>query len=327
MQTKQRPLPLNQYLKSVSALSYGCMGMGGGWDKTPLTNDNIAQAHQVVETALESGINLFDHADIYTLGKAEKAFGKVLTDRPELRGKIYIQSKCAIRFAENGAPKRYDLSGQWVSASVDNILARLNTEYLDILMLHRPDPLMELDEIAETLMKIKSSGKVRHFGVANMHQHQMAYLQSALDAPLVVNQIEISLAKLDWLEEGIMAGNSAGSDINFTGGTLEYCAQHNVQVQAWGSLAQGLFSGRDATAESHAVQATCGLVYQLAAKYQVSAEAIVLAWLMRHPMRVQPVIGTTNLDRIKACAQAPQIRLTREEWYQLYERSRGHELP
>ncbi|WP_028865678.1 aldo/keto reductase [Psychromonas aquimarina] len=327
MQSKQRPIPLNQYLANVSALSYGCMGLGGDWDQNPVAPENIIQAHQVIETALQAGINLFDHADIYTLGKAEKAFGQVLTERPELREKMYIQSKCGIRFEDDAGPKRYDFSKQWVSASVDNILTRLNTEYIDTLILHRPDPLMELDEIADTLLQVKNSGKVRHFGVSNMHHHQMAYLQSALDAPLVANQIEISLAKLDWLEEGIMAGNPEGRDINFTAGKLEYCRQHNVQIQAWGSLAQGLFTGRDVTGESKAVQATCRLVSKLAEQYNVPTEAIVLAWLMRHPVRVQPVIGTTSLERIKACVQAEQVQLTREEWYQLYESARGHELP
>ena len=303
------------------------MGLGGGWDQKPVSDENIAQTNQVIDTALEAGINLFDHADIYTFGKAEKAFGQVLTERPQLREQMYIQSKCGIRFADNAGPKRYDFSAQWVSSSVDNILSRLTTEYLDILILHRPDPLMELAEIAETLLQIKNSGKVRHFGVSNMHQHQIAYLQSALDAPLVVNQIEISLAKRDWLEEGIMAGNSTARDINFTAGTLEYCRQHNVQIQAWGSLAQGLFTGRDVSGEGQAVQATCKLVAKLAVKYQVTNEAIVLAWLMRHPAQVQPVVGTTNLERIKACVQAEQVQLTREEWYWLYETARGDELP
>lgn len=327
MQTKQRPIPLHQYLPNVSALAYGCMGLGGEWDQQPVSSENIMQAHHVIETALEAGITLFDHADIYTFGKAEKAFGQVLTERPELREKMYIQSKCGIRFADDNGPKRYDFSKQWINSSVDNILTRLNSEYIDILTLHRPDPLMELDEVAETLLKIKDSGKVRHFAVSNMHLHQMAFLQSALDSPLVANQIEISLAKLDWLEEGIMAGNSEGRNINFTAGTLEYCHKNNVQIQAWGSLAQGLFSGRDVSAERSNIQATSALVLKLADQYNVSTEAIVLAWLMRHPVRVQPVIGTTNIERIKASAQAEQIHLTREEWYLLYETARGFDMP
>ena len=327
MQTKQRKIPLNQYLPNVSALSYGCMGLGGEWDKTPVTSENIVQAHQVVDTALEMGINLFDHADIYTLGKAEKAFGQVLTERPELREKMYIQSKCGIRFADSEGPKRYDFSTQWLSSSVDNILARLNIEYIDVLILHRPDPLMELNEIADTLLKIKNSGKVRHFGVSNMHQHQMAYLQSALDTPLVTNQIEISLAKLDWLEEGIMAGNPEGRDINFTAGKLEYCRKNGIQLQSWGSLCQGLYSGRDVSGQPEHIQNTARLVSELAGKYQVSTEVIVLAWLMRHPAKIQPVIGTTNIDRIKASAQAVQVTLTREDWYALYANARGQEMP
>lgn len=311
---------LNKYLKDVGGIAYGCMGLGGGWDQNPVSKENRQQAHQVIDAALDSGINLFDHADIYTFGKAEQAFGQVLVERPELREKMYIQSKCGIRFPASDGPKRYDFSAQWINVSVDNILSRLNTEYLDILMLHRPDPLMELDEVAATLTALKSSGKVRHFGVSNMQHHQIAYLQSALDAPLVASQIEISLAKLDWIDDGIMASNSGA-------GNLEYCMANNLQVQAWGSLAQGIFSGRNVDDQPCSVKATARLVSQLASNYQVSTEAIVLAWLMRHPVGVQPVIGTTNLERIRACSQAVNLKLSREEWYSLYETSRGQEVP
>lgn len=327
MQSKQRNIPLSHYLPNVSELAYGCMGLGGGWDNNPVSRDNINQAHHVIDSALEVGVNLFDHADIYTLGKAEKAFGQVLTERPELREKMILQSKCGIRFADDLGPKRYDFSAQWVTHSVDNILNRLQAEYLDIFILHRPDPLMELDEISETLMTIKNSGKVRHFGVSNMNQHQISFLQSALDCPIVVNQIEISLSKLDWLEEGIMTGNSEGRDINFASGSLEYCRKNNIQLQSWGSLSQGLFSGRDISGQPEQVQNTARLVDALASKYGVASEAIVLAWLMRHPAKVQPVIGTTHLDRIKACAQAQQVTLSREDWYSLYVSARGQEMP
>lgn len=327
IQTKQRHIPLAKTLNNVSSLAYGCMGLGGGWDQNPVSKDDVMQAHHVIDCALQAGVNLFDHADIYTFGKAEKAFGQVLAERPELREKMYIQSKCGIRFGNENGPKRYDFSAQWVNDSVDNILTRLNVEQLDVLILHRPDPLMELDEISETLLNIKNSGKAAHFGVSNMNLHQMAYLQSALDAPLIANQIEISLTKLDWLEEGIMTGNPDGRDINFTAGTLEYCRQNNVQIQAWGSMSQGLFSGRDVSGHPDNIQKTARLVSELAHKYQVSTEAIVLAWLMRHPAKVQPVLGTTNLDRIKACAQAVNVNLSREDWYALYENARGQEMP
>lgn len=327
MQIKQRNIPLTKYLPNISELTYGCMGLGGGWDNNPVSREHINQAHQVVDNVLALGINHFDHADIYTLGKAEKAFGNVLAERPELREKMIIQSKCGIRFADNEGPKRYDFSAQWVSRSVDNILQRLNTEYLDIFLLHRPDPLMELDEIAETLTTIKNNGKARHFGVSNMNQHQISYLQSALDMPIVVNQIEISLTQLDWLEEGVMTGNPDGRDVNFASGTLEYCRLNNIQLQSWGSLSQGLFSGRDTSGQAEHIQNTARLVSSLAIKYDVASEAIVLAWLMRHPAGVQPIIGTTHIDRIKACAQAQQVRLNREDWYALYAAARGQEMP
>lgn len=324
---KKNVKPLNTYFAGVGDIAYGCMGLGGGWNQNPVSKENIKQAHQVIDTALDSGINLFDHADIYTFGKAETTFGHALAEHPELRDKMYIQSKCGIRFTDAEGPKRYDLSKEWINYSVDNILSRLNSDYIDILMLHRPDPLMELDEVANTLHALKRSGKVRHFGVSNMQHNQIAYLQSALDIPLIANQIEISLDKLDWLDSGIMAGNPDGRDINFTAGTLEYCHVNNVQIQAWGSLSQGMFSGRDIENQPPSIKATASLASQLANKYQVSAEAIILAWLMRHPAGVQPVIGTTNLDRIRACSQAQNIKLLRSEWYALYEASRGQELP
>jgi len=194
-------------------------------------------------------------------------------------------------------------------------------------MLHRPDPLMELEEVANTLHALKASGKVRHFGVSNMHAQQMAYLQSALDSPLVCNQLELSLAKIDFLEDGIMAGNTDAAAINFGSGTLEYCQSKNVQIQAWGCLAQGLFSGRNLEGQAPSVHKTAALVFELANKHQVSTEAIVLAWLVRHPTKIQPVIGTTHLGRIRACGQAPKVDLSRNEWYSLYEATRGNELP
>lgn len=318
---------LKHIFPRVSPIVYGCMGLGGSWNSNTVSAEHVKQAHEVIDVALQAGINCFDHADIYTLGKAELVFGKVLAERPELREQMYLQSKCSIRFEDGQAPKRYDLSGEWVTHSVEGILTRLNTEYLDVLVLHRPDPLMQPEELADSLMALKKAGKLRHIGVSNMHQHQMAFLQSALNEPLVVNQIEISLQQLHWLEEGVYAGNPEGRDINFTAGTLEYCRQHGVQLQSWGSLCQGLFSGQDVSAQPPHIQQTAALVASLAAEYEVSKEAIVLAWLVRHPAKIQPVIGSTNPQRIQACTQATSIQLSREHWYALYVSARGQELP
>lgn len=320
-------LPLNKCLPNVSPLVYGCMGLGGGWNNNPINDADIKQAHQVIDTALDNKINYFDHADIYTFGKAEQVFGKVLAERPELRKDIYLQTKCGIRFADDLGPKRYDLSAQWIQTSVEKSLVQLNTEYLDVLVLHRPDPLMQPTEIAQVFNQLKNAGKVRFLGVSNMQQHQVQALQQALDAPLVLNQVEMSLHKHDWLDETVYAGNQAGKDINFTPGMMQYCHQQQMQIQAWGSLCQGLYSGIDVSNQPIAVQQTSRLVQAFAEQYHTTVEAILLSWLMQHPSQIQPVIGTTNIERIKACSKATQVSLNREHWYALYVSAKGQELP
>ncbi|MDP5137259.1 aldo/keto reductase [Rheinheimera baltica] len=319
--------PLASYLTKTSPVVFGCMNLGGGWNTNPITADDIRHTHAVIDRALEVGICVFDHADIYTFGKAEQVFGQVLQQRPELREQITLQSKCGIRFADANTPQRYDFSAGWISSSVDNILSRLNIEQLDVLLLHRPDPLMQPEEVAEAFAQLQQAGKVKQFGVSNMQQHQMQLLQDALATPLVVNQLELSLSHLAWLDEGTTAGCSGEPGVNFSSGTIEYCRRNSVQLQAWGSLSQGMFSGKDVSAEPKPVQATAALVAKLAAEYQVSKEAIVLGWLMRHPANIQPVIGTTNLQRIKACAEASKVQLSREHWYALYLAARGRALP
>lgn len=316
-------IPLTTHFPTASRLAYGCMGLGSA----PRSVDAIKQAENILDTCVQLGINVFDHADIYTNGSAEQAFGKALQNHPHLREQIIIQSKCGIRFADDLGPKRYDLSADWILSSVEGSLRRLNSAYLDILLLHRPDPLMEAEEVAQAFEQLHQSGKVRHFGVSNMHGPQIAYLQQHLDMPLICNQVEISLAKRDWLEEGVLAGHTAGKDVNFTADTVEYCRRNKVQIQSWGSLCRGLYSGQEVSNEPISVQQTAARVMFLASEYQATPEAIVLAWLMRHPARVQPVIGTTNCARIKACQQATSLQLSREHWYQLFVDARGHKVP
>lgn len=316
---------LTHYFPTASALVYGCMGLGGGWNKNPLSDDDVKQAETVVHAAIENGITVFDHADIYTFSKAEKAFGKVLRQQPSLRDNMILQSKCAIRLDDELGPKRYDFSAQWITCSVDNILRRLAIEQLDILLLHRPDPLMELNEVADAVEKLQKAGKITHLGVSNMHGHQIAFLQSALDTPIVTNQLEMSLAFRDWLEDGITTNSAANRNMGYAPGTLEYCMQNKVQLQAWGSLAQGKYSGGHTECEADVIAAE--LVASLAEKYGVSAEAIVLGWLMRHPANIQPVIGTTNVQRIAQCAEATTVTLSREDWYALLVAARGNEIP
>ena len=319
--------PLNIFIPDASRIVTGCMGLGGSWDDNPISKDDVQKAHELVDTALDCGINLFDHADIYTRGKAEQVFGQVFAERPELRRDIIIQTKCGIRFEESGVPKRYDFSKEWINTSVENSLKRLNTDYLDLLLLHRPDPLMEPAEVAEAFMELLKAGKVRHFGVSNMTRQQIKYLQSYLDVPIIVNQIEMSLSRLDWLNESVVFNHPDSASLAFPSGTIEYCRTHDIQLQAWGCLSKGLFSGKDVRNESAVVQATAQLVARMAEEMNVSREAVVLAWLMRHPVGIQPVIGTTNKQRIQACQQAESIELSREQWYKLFETARGQRLP
>lgn len=321
-------LPLQQHLPTTSPLAYGCMGLGGHWDHNPWTEADVDHAQAATEAALEIGVTLFDHADIYTFGKAESVFGALFRRMPSLRDRIVLQSKCGIRFADDEGGKRYDLSGGYIVQAVEASLRRLGTEKLDILLLHRPDPLMQPDEIAEAFQRLRAAGKVGHLGVSNMNAGQMAWLGRALDQPLVVNQLELGLGHLEPIDAGTcfndrQAGARPGALA--WAGTLEHCQQHGIQLQAWAALARGRFSGE--TAQDPADEAGRVLVQRLAREHGVSTEGILLAWLMKHPARIQPVIGSANPARIRACGDAMKVTLSRPEWYALYEASRGAALP
>ncbi|MFN3861433.1 MAG: aldo/keto reductase family oxidoreductase [Roseateles sp.] len=316
-------LPLHTHLRDASKLVYGCMALGGDWNSGPVTEADIAHAHAAVEAALDIGITLFDHADIYRRGKAEAVFGELLKRDPGLRGRIRLQSKCGIRFADEANVGRFDFSAEHIERSVDGILQRLGVEHLDILLLHRPDPLMEPAEVARAFGRLKAAGKVGHLGVSNMHAGQMRWLQQALAEPLVVNQLEMSLAKLDFIDAGTTFNDPQATTrpgAMAWAGTLEYAQQHGVQLQAWGALAQGRFNDPAASPAAR-------VVHDIAETHRTTPNAVLLAWLLRHPAGIQPVIGSGNAERIRACADATRITLSREEWYRLYVTARGQALP
>ena len=319
--------PLSQFLPGASRIALGCMGFGGGWDDQPLGESHIAEAHAALETALEAGLTLFDHADIYTRGKAERAFGELFRRAPALRDRLLLQTKCGIRFSDDSGPGRYDFSRDYIIAAVDASLSRLGTSHVDLLLLHRPDPLMEPTEVSEAFMRLRASGKVRHFGVSNMRAAPMRALERVLDVPLVANQLEMSLLAHDWLENDDAFNDGQDAGARRWDDTLHHCQAAGVQLQAWGPLAHGALSGALPADASQAVVATATMVQSLADQHAVSCEAIVLAWLLRHPAQIQPVIGTTRPARIRACAQALGVRLSREEWYRLYVTARGRALP
>ena len=291
---------------TLSRIGYGCMGMGGSWDATPLGDGDVARAANAVATAVDLGITLFDHADIYCRGKSEEVFGRLLADQPGLRDRVVLQSKCGIRFADDpapGVPARYDFSRDHIVASVEASLRRLRTSHLDILLLHRPDPLWEPDEVAHAFDSLHASGKVRHFGVSNHTAAQIAALQSTIDQPIVANQVQLSVT-----------------------GTLDYCREHHILVQAYSVMGKGtrLVPGVDADA---ADRATADLITRLAHRHVVSREAIVVAWILRHPAGIQPVLGTRTPERLRACCEADGVSLSREEWYALLTAAQGEPLP
>ncbi|EXX85140.1 aldo/keto reductase [Paenibacillus darwinianus] len=321
-------IPLHRRGIQASRLILGCMPLGGNWDSEPITSAHVEQAREAVEAAMESGITMYDHADIYTMGKAEQTFGLVLKEKPGLRDKLILQSKCGIRFDRGpGKPHQFDFSKSHILASVDGILERLGVDYIDILLLHRPDALVEPEEVAEAFERLTESGKVRHFGVSNMGAGQIKLLQAYCKAPLVANQLEMNLLYTDFIDQGIHINQTAGKDGIFPEGTLEFCRLENMQLQAWSPLAKGLLSGASLEGQPSSVKETAALVAAMAERKNTTREAIVLAWLMRHPAGIQPVIGTSDPQRIRNCAAAGQIELSRDEWYELYTASRGTKLP
>lgn len=304
-----KTITLNNTNLSIPEIGMGCMRI--------VELENADAVKSWVDTALENGINFFDHADIYGKGRCEELFGQVLT--PSLREKIILQSKCSIR-----PGIAFDFSKEHILNSVDGILKRLNTEYLDILLLHRPDALMEPEEVADAFRILKENGKVHHFGVSNQTPMQMELLSKYCDEPLLINQLQLSIAHCPMINSGINANMYNDSGINRDGGVLEYCRLKDITIQAWSpfqyGMFEGIFLGNEKFAELNKV------IDNLAEKYNVTNSAIAVAWILRHPAGIQTIVGTTNKDRIAQISKASEIRLTREEWYALY-MAAGNKLP
>ncbi|MFJ7587711.1 aldo/keto reductase family oxidoreductase [Streptomyces sp. NPDC097617] len=312
--------------RSGDRVLYGCMGLGGNWDTDPYGPADIDAAEAAVVAALDIGITAFDHADIYRHGKAEAVFGEVLARTPGLRERITLQTKCGIRLGDKDRPGIYDLRGESIVRRVEESLTRLRTDAIDVLLLHRPDPLADVDSIAAALTSLHRQGLVRGFGVSNMGTAQIAHLQARLDVPLAANQLEMSLHSRDWVEAGVLLNTPQSAGNGFPFGTLEHCRDHGIRLQAWGALAQGRFTGREQTP---AERATAALLTELARRKDTTPESVLLWWLMRHPAAIAPVIGSARPERIRACRDAAlrEPELTHEEWYELWITARGVPLP
>lgn len=304
------------------------MQLGGRWDRSAINDDERKAAFRIIETAIEQGITLFDHADIYTLGKSEQVFGEFLRKAPSLRDRMVLQSKCGIRFDDDpvaGAPKRYDFSERHILESVDGILNRLHIDHLDILLLHRPDPLMQPEEVAAAFSALQRSGKVRYFGVSNHTAAQISLLKKYVEQPLVINQIELNLLHAHAIEEGIVA-NQTAAPYAAADGLLDYCRLHDITIQAWAPVAGGKLIDPPYTADVRTQQLAAHIA-QIAAKKNTTREAIVLAWLLRHPAGIQPIVGTMNPTRLIDSCRADDVMLSREEWYALFTIARGASVP
>jgi len=312
----------------ISRIAYGCMGIGGSWDDSHLNDETITKAIDSVSAALEGGINFFDHANIYAKGKSEIVFGKVLQEIRGIRDKIIIQSKCGIRFPGDPKPEspgRYDFSYENITGSTNASLNRLGIEQLDILLLHRPDPLMQPEEVGKAFDELHTQGKVRYFGVSNFNSGQITLLQNSLDMSLVVNQIEISLLHHHVFNDGILVNQLSGKYAAATG-VIDYCMLNNIRVQAWSPVALGKIFNPPVEAEG-CIKKLARKIKDYAEEKNTSEEAIALAWLLKHPVGIQPVIGTTKPERILNSCKADDIELTREEWYTLFTIARGNPVP
>lgn len=313
----------------VTRIAFGCMPLGVNWDYSPLEEATKKQAVKTIRHTLDLGINFFDHADIYCMGKSEEAFSAIWSEVPNLRSQVILQSKVGIRFPNDsfqGAPHRFDFSYEHIMKSVEGSLRRLKTDYLDVLLLHRPDPLVEPEEVARAFDELHRDGKVRWFGVSNHTAAQLALLYGYLKQPIVANQVAFNVIHTFMLDEGVLF-NQDDTRLTRNEGTIEYCRLHNITLQAWGPLAWGLVSGRKAEPPKQHLDETTRIVAELAAEKGVSPEAILVAWVLRHPAKVQAVIGTTNPERMVGACQAGNISLSREEWYRLYIAGRGAPLP
>ncbi|MBS4930044.1 MAG: aldo/keto reductase [Clostridiales bacterium] len=305
-----RTIELGKSNMQVPVIASGCMRMNGLDEK---------QAASFIEKALSLSVNFFEHADIYGKGECEKIFSKAIDMKPSVREKIILQSKCGI------VPgKMYDLSKEYILKSVDEILKRLQTEYLDVLALHRPDALVEPEEVAEAFRILKESGKVRHFGVSNHKPLQMELLRKYLDEPLVTDQLQFSITNSSMVENGLEVNMTTKGAVDRDGSILDYCRFHDITIQTWSPFQYGFFEGVFLNNEKF--PELNQILEEIATRYEVTPTTIATAWILRHPAHMQVIAGTMNEKRLEEICKASEITLSREEWYQIY-LAAGHILP
>ena len=293
----------------ASEISLGCMRI------VDLTNQEIST---LIHTALDEGINFFDHADIYGGGQSESKFAEALNMTPSLREKIILQSKCGIRQGS------FDFSKEHILESVDGSLKRLQTDHLDVLLLHRPDALVEPEEVADAFTILQDSGKVKYFGVSNQNPMQIELLSKFVKQPLIINQLQLSITNTGMIDAGINVNMEIDPGINRDGSILDYCRLKEITIQPWSPFQYGFFQGvflnNDKFPELNQK------INEIAVSRGVTNTTIAIAWLLRHPAHMQPIVGTTNPGRVRDICKASDIKLTRQEWYDIY-LAAGNKLP
>ncbi|MBC7784599.1 MAG: aldo/keto reductase [Burkholderiales bacterium] len=303
---------------TVSRLAYGCMRTVGTWNVAEVTPEREEQAKRAIRAAVDAGYTLFDHADIYCHGECERVFGELLAQTPGLRERMIIATKCGIRFPGDpspDSPHRFDFSAEHILRSADLSLKRLRTDRIDLYQLHRPDLLMNPPEIAAAFEKLHTAGKVRFFGVSNFSPSFVRALQKHLPMPLIVNQVEIHLGRLDC----------------FTDGTLDQCIENTMTPLSWSPLGGGMLGDGGKVRDNHPrrelMTQLIDLLDKIAAKYGVSRTVLSLAWLLKHPSRIIPIVGSAKPPHIEDAVKADGIDIDREDWYRLLVAARGERLP
>lgn len=300
---------LNVGNMAASAVSLGCMRMGGL---------DVSRMDAIMDTALACGINYFDHADIYGGGASERLFGDYLSRHPGVRDKIFVQTKCAIR------PGQYDFSKEHILEAVEGSLSRLGLDYVDALLLHRPDTLMEPEEVAEAFDLLEASGKVRTFGVSNHNPLQIELLKTAVRQPLAIHQLQFSITEAGMVTSGMNANMKNGDSVMHDGGLLEYSRIKGMTIQAWSPFQYGFFKGSFIDNEEFPVLNQ--KLAEIGEKYGLSKTGVAAAWILRHPANMQLIAGTMTPERLIDICRAADISLSRAEWYEIY-LAAGHCLP
>ena len=293
----------------ASEVALGCMRIDGMAD---------AEVSRLIHTALDAGINFFDHADVYGGGRCEAKFAEALGMNAGLRERMIVQTKVGIRKVS------FDFSKEHILNAVDGSLKRLQTDYLDVLLLHRPDALVEPEEVAEAFTTLQTSGKVRWFGVSNQNPMQIELLRRYVEQPIIFNQLQLSITNTAMIDAGINVNMQNPPSVDHDGSILDYCRLHDITIQPWSPFLYGFFEG--VFLDNPKFPELNAKIDELAAKHGVANTTIAIAWLLRHPAHMQPIVGTTNAQRVQDCARASDVTLTREEWYEIYIAA-GNKLP